>query len=84
MYICIMKLEIITPNEQLYQGNVQLVSLPGTMGRFEILNNHAPIISTLNEGTIKIIDKEKNTIRFEIKSGLVEASENNIWVLAET
>lgn len=84
MYICIMKLEIITPNEQLYQGNVQLVSLPGTMGTFEILNNHAPIISTLNQGTIKIVDKEKNTIQFEIKSGLVEASENNIWVLAET
>lgn len=84
MYICIMKLEIITPNEQLYQGNVQLVSLPGTMGTFEILNNHAPIISTLSKGIIKIVDKEKNTVQFEIKSGLVEASENNIWVLAET
>ncbi len=84
MYICIVKLEIITPNEQLYQGNVQLVSLPGTMGTFEILNNHAPIISTLNQGIIKVVDKEKNTIQFEIKSGLVEASENNIWVLAET
>lgn len=78
-----MKLEIITPNDQLYKGDVDLVSLPGTTGRFEILNNHAPIISTLNKGDIKIVDKEKNTKSIKIKKGLVEASENHIWVLAE-
>ncbi len=83
MYICNMKLEIITPNDQLYKGDVDLVSLPGTTGRFEILNNHAPIISTLNKGDIKIVDKEKNTKSIKIKKGLVEASENHIWVLAE-
>jgi F-type H+-transporting ATPase subunit epsilon len=79
-----MKLEIITPKEQLYKGEVTIVSLPGTNGAFEILKNHAPIISTLNSGVIKIIDKEKNSIKFVIKSGLVEASNNTIWVLAET
>lgn len=78
-----MKLEILTPKENLYQGEVTLVSLPGTLGAFEILNNHAPIISTLTKGEIKIIDKDKNTINFQIESGLVEASENKICVLVE-
>lgn len=78
-----MKLEIITPKENLYQGEVTLVSLPGTFGAFEILNNHAPIIATLANGEIKVMDKDKNTIKFPIKSGLVEASKNNIWVLVE-
>lgn len=79
-----MKLEIITPKEQLYKGDVSLVSLPGSNGAFEILKNHAPIISTLISGEIKIIDKEKNSIKFAIKNGLVEASNNTIWILAET
>ncbi|NSW44942.1 MAG: ATP synthase F1 subunit epsilon [Bacteroidales bacterium] len=79
-----MKIEIITPKDKLYEGEITLVSLPGTLGAFEILNNHAPIISTLMAGEVKIIDKEKNNYIFKIKSGLVEASNNTIWVLAET
>ncbi|MCX7861879.1 MAG: ATP synthase F1 subunit epsilon [Bacteroidales bacterium] len=78
-----MKLEILTPNEQLFSGEVQLVSVPGTMGTFEIMPRHAPIISTLTKGTIKIIDKTKTQHLFEIKSGLIESSENKIWILAE-
>jgi len=79
-----MKLEIITPKDKLYEGEVTLVSLPGTLGAFEILNHHAPIISTLIAGEVKVIDKDKNNHVFNIKSGLVEASNNKIWVLAET
>ncbi|NMC98462.1 MAG: ATP synthase F1 subunit epsilon [Bacteroidales bacterium] len=79
-----MKLEIITPKEKLYEGEVTLVSLPGTLGAFEILKNHAPVISTLTSGEIKIIDTEKNSQTFKVKSGLVEASNNIIWILAET
>lgn len=79
-----MKLEIITPQKKLFEGEVTLISLPGTLGAFEILKNHAPIISTLAEGDIKIIDIEKNTHLFKVKSGLVEASNNNISVLVET
>jgi len=79
-----MKLEIITPKDKLYEGEVTLVSLPGTLGAFEVLNHHAPIISTLIAGEVKVIDKDKNNHVFNIKSGLVEASNNKIWVLAET
>lgn len=79
-----MKLEIISPKEKLYEGEVILVSLPGTLGAFEILNNHAPIISTLTNGEIKVIDTNKNSHAFKVKSGLVEASQNTISVLVET
>lgn len=78
-----MLLEIITPDKKIFTGEVSLVQLPGTDGSFEILNNHAPIISTLAKGKVKIIDSEKNTRFFEIKSGVVEVLKNKIIVLAE-
>ncbi|OFX24485.1 MAG: ATP synthase F1 subunit epsilon [Bacteroidetes bacterium GWA2_31_9] len=78
-----MFIEIITPDTKIYSGEVSLVQLPGTNGSFEILNNHAPIISTLGKGKIKIVDAEKATQFFEIKSGVVEVMKNKIIVLAE-
>ena len=78
-----MFIEIITPDKKVFSGEVSLVQLPGTNGSFEILNNHAPIISTLAKGKIKIVDAEKKTQYFEIKSGVVEVLKNKIIVLAE-
>ena len=56
-----MHLEIITPEKKLFTGEVKLVQVPGSSGSFEILNNHAPIISSLDEGKIKIISPEGET-----------------------
>ena len=53
-----MNLELISPNKTLYSGEVYLIKVPGTKGSFEVLNNHEPIISTLDEGKIKVITKE--------------------------
>jgi F-type H+-transporting ATPase subunit epsilon len=78
-----MFIEIITPDKKIFSGEVSLVQLPGTNGSFEILNDHAPIISTLAKGKIKIVDAEKKTQFFEIKSGVVEVQKNKIIVLAE-
>ena len=78
-----MYLEIITPDKNIFSGEVSLVQLPGTKGSFEILNDHAPLISTLSKGKIKIVDTEKNNQFFEIKSGIVEVLKNKIVVLAE-
>ena len=78
-----MHLEIVSPDKKIYSGEVSLVQLPGTIGSFEILNNHAPLISTLTNGKIKIIDTEKKTEYFEIKSGVVEVKKNSIIVLVE-
>ena len=79
-----MLLEIIAPDHQLYTGEVDLVQVPGSKGSFQILRNHAPIISTLDQGQIKIIDQKGGIIFFEVAGGVIEAKNNKIIVLAET
>ena len=78
-----MLLEIITPEKQIFNGEVTSVKLPGINGGFEVLNNHAPIISTLKEGEIRIITSDKNTEKFDINGGVIEMQDNKIVVLAE-
>ena len=77
-----MKLEIITPEEQIFNGEITSVRLPGKNGEFEILNNHAPIISTLNKGEIKVLTTSGSK-NFEINGGVIEMKKNKIIVLAE-
>ena len=77
-----MHLEIITPVNVLYADEVTLVQLPGSKGSFEILRNHAPIVSSLSSGSIKVIDSNKVTHFFEIQGGVVECKSNQIIVLA--
>lgn len=79
-----MLLEIITPDKTVYSGQVKLVQLPGSKGTFEILNNHAPIISTLNKGKIKVEEESGNEIFFDVDGGVVENKDNKIIVLAES
>jgi F-type H+-transporting ATPase subunit epsilon len=61
-----MILEIITPEKQLFSGEVTSVNFPGTNGEFEILNNHAPIISTLSKGEIRVTITQKDTQKFNV------------------
>jgi len=78
-----MKIEIVTPDTTIYEGEVSLVQFPGLDGSFEVLNNHAAMIAALKEGKIKVIDSKKATLFFEIKGGVVEILKNKIQVLAE-
>lgn len=78
-----MKLNIITPEDVLYEGEVKSVRLQGTDGKFQILNNHAPIISALSKGQIRITDSEDKEITFDINGGLVEMAKNKIQILAQ-
>ena len=80
-----MKVEIITPDSTIFTGdNVGLIQLPGIDGSFEVLNNHAPLISVLRKGKIKIINKgEKDEQFFEILGGVIEVVNNKVLVLAE-
>jgi len=77
-----MTLEILTPDKKVYEGEVSSVSLPGTMGGFEILPNHAPIISTLEDGKLTVRGGGKEEV-FMIQGGVVENLNNHIVVLAE-
>jgi len=78
-----MQLEIVTPDKKIFSGDVKLVQVPGVSGSFEILNNHAPIISTLEKGKVKIIENEGKEQIFEITGGVVEVLKNKIILLAE-
>jgi len=77
-----MKLTIITPDKLAYEGDATAVTVPGSAGSFQILRDHAPIVSTLEDGKVIIRDEEGETT-FVIKGGVVEAKDNNITVLAE-
>jgi F-type H+-transporting ATPase subunit epsilon len=78
-----MRLEIITPEKNLYSGEVTLIQLPGIDGSFEILNDHAALISVLSAGKIKVQDAGKQTQFFDVKGGVVEVLHNKVLVLAE-
>ena len=77
-----MTLEIITPEKEIFKGEVNAVTLPGKSGEFEILNQHASIISTLTTGKIKVTMPDKKTEKFNINGGVIEMQENKIIVLA--
>jgi F-type H+-transporting ATPase subunit epsilon len=78
----IMTLEILTPDKKVFEGEATSVTLPGTLGSFEILNHHAPIISTLQDGKLVVRGSGKEEIFF-IQGGVVEALNNVVTVLAE-
>lgn len=77
-------LEIITPEKVLFSGDIKIVKLPGTLGSFEIMRYHAPLISTLTKGKIKVKEMNGLITNFEITGGLVEVSNNEIKVLVES
>jgi F-type H+-transporting ATPase subunit epsilon len=78
-----MNVEILTPEKKLYSGDVYGVQLPGITGLFEILEKHAPLVSALGKGTVKIL-KDKNSFEnYTIESGFVEVLNNKVTVLVE-
>ncbi len=78
-----MKLEILTPDKSLYSGDVKVIKVPGSKGSFEVLNNHAPIISTLENGMIDITSMDGKTSHIEITGGVIEVKKNEVIVLAD-
>ena len=78
-----MLLDILTPEKLLFEGEIKSVKLPGTNGEFEILNNHAPIISTLSKGKISVTNSKNDKETFDINGGVIEMQNNKIIVLAD-
>jgi F-type H+-transporting ATPase subunit epsilon len=78
-----MKLEILTPEKKIFSGDVYGVQLPGLSGLFEVLDKHAPIVSALKEGTLKILNDKTKTTSYKIKGGFAEVYNNNVSVLVE-
>ncbi|MBA4258719.1 MAG: ATP synthase F1 subunit epsilon [Sediminibacterium sp.] len=78
-----MILEILTPEKKLYSGEVYGVQLPGISGLFEILDKHAPLVSALGKGNLKILKDKKEVESYSIQSGFVEVINNKATVLVE-
>ncbi len=79
-----MFLEIVTPEQTLYSNEVKYVKVPGSKGQFGILTNHAPVISTLEKGQIKIVEPDKTEKFFDVKGGVIEILKNNIIILIKS
>jgi len=79
-----MKVDIITPDSTLFSSSqVDLVQLPGIDGSFEVLNDHAPLISILKKGKIKLQNKGEKEQYFDINGGVIEVLSNKVLILAE-
>jgi F-type H+-transporting ATPase subunit epsilon len=86
-----MNLEILTPEKKLYSGEVYGVQMPGISGSFEVLEKHAPIVSALKAGRVKVLkDKaalsggaQSHVVFFDIQGGFVEVIDNKVTVLVE-
>lgn len=77
-----LKLKIVSPEKVVYEGDADSVSVPGMLGKFEILNNHAPIISSLTHGTVEYANREgKQSIN--VRGGFVEVKKNEVCLCVE-
>jgi F-type H+-transporting ATPase subunit epsilon len=78
-----MTLDILTPEKKIYSGDVYGVQLPGVSGLFEVLDKHAPLVSALKKGTVKVLTNKTQTQSYNIQSGFVEVLNNKETVLVE-
>ncbi|MCU0332697.1 MAG: F0F1 ATP synthase subunit epsilon [Ignavibacteriaceae bacterium] len=78
-----LKLEIITPEKPIFKDQIEAVTIPGTLGSFQILKDHAPIISSFEIGVIKVKKASAETF-YTTSGGTVEVSQNNVLVLADS
>ncbi len=77
-------LEIVTPSKTSFSGPVYSVTVPGSKGEFQVLVNHAPIMSTFTVGKVTVKDKNKNETIYATSGGVIEVKENKVLVLADS
>ena len=78
-----MFVQIITTEEKLYEGNATSVRVPGSMGSFQVFANHAPLVSTLAPGHVRVVDTNNEEHHFEVKGGVIENMDDNVVVLPD-
>lgn len=78
-----MYLEIITPDKKIFEGEVEAATFPGSKGSFQVLKDHAPLVSSLSKGKVSYRNTKKETAEITVTGGVVEVLNNNITLLAE-
>jgi F-type H+-transporting ATPase subunit epsilon len=76
-----MNLTILSPDKEIFSGAAKSVKVPGSAGQFEILNNHAPIVSSLGKGEVRVITEDGEKLTFNIRIGFVEVLNNEVSLL---
>ncbi|MEN3038069.1 MAG: ATP synthase F1 subunit epsilon [Candidatus Kryptonium sp.] len=80
----LIQVEILTPENVIYRGKVKSIMLPGVMGSFQVLYNHAPLISMLEVGKVKIVEETGNILYFVISGGFAEVKNNMVSVFVDS
>ena len=76
--------EVITPSKAAFSGKVKSITVPGTVGNFQVLYNHAPILSSLEIGIVKIVEADGKELKYTISGGTVEVLDNKALLLVES
>jgi F-type H+-transporting ATPase subunit epsilon len=80
----LLNIDIVTPQSIIYSGTGVSVSLPGAQSPFQVLYNHAPIVSALEVGAIKIVNEDNTEVLYATEGGFVEVLGNRVSVVVET
>jgi len=78
-----MNISVLSPDKELFSGDITSVKVPGISGQFEILNNHAAIVSSLGEGQVRIIKSSGERMTFKIEKGFIEVLRNEVSLLVQ-
>lgn len=78
-----MNISILSPDSVVFEGEISSVKVPGVSGQFEVLRNHAPIVSALSKGTVYLVPSSGEKINFTITSGFIEVLNNNVNLLVQ-
>ena len=78
-----MNISVLTPDKEIFEGTITSVKVPGVSGQFEVLNNHAPIVSALGEGEVRLIKENGEKMTFAIEKGFIEVLKNKVALLVQ-
>lgn len=78
-----MKITVLTPDTSVFEGEIKSVKVPGVSGEFEVLNNHAPLVSALGSGSVRLLETGGDSKSFKIESGFIEILNNEISLLVQ-
>ena len=78
-----MKITVLTPDKEIFKGEITSVKVPGTGGEFQVLKNHAPIVSSLSKGKVAITKADGGKFNFSIEKGFIEVLRNEVSLLVQ-
>ena len=79
-----MELVVLTPEKEFFNGSIKSITVPGIGGEFEVLENHAPLVSAIGEGKVKIVKNDGESLVFNVNNGFLEVINNDLALLVNS